>query len=83
MCPSAGGEGPEGAGLYTYICPILNLIADIIERTASSDTEKDTEQLSITPCHGPHEDGCSLKVLLTQGLSGRYVGYRDEEGKRA
>jgi hypothetical protein len=71
----------KATGLYTYICPVLNLIAGIMERTASSDTEKDTEQVSITPCAGPDEDRCFLKVLLTQGLSGRYVGYRDEKGK--
>jgi len=71
----------KGTGLYTYLCPILNLIAGIMERTASSETEKDTEQVSITPCVGPNEDMCSLRVLLTQALSGRYVGYRDEEGK--
>ena len=68
----------KDVGLYTYVCPMLNLIAGIMERTASSDTEKDTEQVSIKPCHGPKGDLCSLKVLLTQGLSGRYVGYRDE-----
>ena len=73
----------KATGLYTYICPILNLIADIMERTASSETEKDAEQVSITPCQGPQGDVCFLKVLLTQALSGRYVGYRDEEGKRA
>ncbi len=71
----------KDTGLYTYICPILNLIAGIMERTASSETKKDTEQVSITPCVGPNEDMCSLKVLLTQALSGRYVGYRDEEEK--
>ena len=70
------------ASLYTYICPILNLIADVMERTASSETEKDTEQVSINPCLGPQGDLCSLKVLLTQGLSGRYVGYKDEEGEK-
>jgi len=69
-------------GLYTYVCPILNLIAGVMEKTASSETEKDTEQVSINPCSGPHGDICFLKVLLTQGLSGRYVGYRDEEEKR-
>jgi hypothetical protein len=53
-----------------------------MERTASSETEKDTEQVSISPCQGAREDVCLLKVLLTQALSGRYVGYRDEEGKR-
>jgi CRISPR/Cas system-associated protein endoribonuclease Cas2 len=66
------------AGLPTYICPILNLISGVMERTASSETERDTEQVSITPCLGSKGDQCSLKVLLTQGLSGRYVGYRDE-----
>jgi CRISPR/Cas system-associated protein endoribonuclease Cas2 len=71
----------KDAGLYTYICPILNLIAGIMERTATSEIEKDTEQVSITPCVGPNEDLCLLKVLLTQGLSGCYVGYHDEEGK--
>ncbi len=76
-------KGLKETGLYTYLCPILNLIADIMERTASSETEKDTEQVSINPCQGPQEDVCLLKVLLTQALSGRYVGYRDEEGKRA
>ena len=75
-------KGLKETGLYTYLCPILNLIADIMERTASSETEKDTEQVSIHPCQGPQEDVCLLKVLLTQALSGRYVGYRDEEGKR-
>ncbi len=70
------------ADLYTYICPILNLIAGIMENTASSDTEKDSEQVSIEPCGGPEGDTCSLKVLLTQGLSGRYVGYRAEEERK-
>jgi hypothetical protein len=73
----------KGTGLYTYICPILNLISDIVEKTASSETEKDAEQVSINPCQGPQGDVCLLKVLLTQALSGRYVGYREEEEKKA
>jgi CRISPR/Cas system-associated protein endoribonuclease Cas2 len=76
-------KGLKETGLHTYLCPILNLIADIMEQTASSETERDTEQVSINPCQGPQGDVCLLKVLLTQALSGRYVGYRDEEGKRA
>ena len=57
--------------IYTCVCPVLNLISGIVERTASSDREKDTEQVSINPCLGLNGDLCTLKVLLTQGLSGR------------
>lgn len=72
-------KGLKETGLYTYLCPILNLITDILEKAASSETEKDAEPVSISPCQGPQEDVCLLKVLLTQALSGRYVGYRDTE----
>jgi len=47
--------------IYTCMCPVLNLISRIVERAASSDREKETEQVSINPCLGLNGDLCTSR----------------------